>query len=119
MNITNENGDVVSVSDSTLAKMTLDWQNNFLTLSTFAEHYEITEESALKVLFEGSKIADKNVKNCKKIYKMSGYIWDYNLLDVSNIDDIYKGLEKRNATKKDYEKVDDLIAPLLNEIIKY
>ena len=36
-------------------KMYLDWVNNFLTVSAFAEHYEITKEEAIEIIEWGRR----------------------------------------------------------------
>ena len=36
-----------------LAEMYLDWFNNFITVSAFADHYGLTDEDAQRVIDEG------------------------------------------------------------------
>ena len=45
-----------------LAEMYLDWFNNFGTVSRYAEHYELSELQALRVVRIGRKCHEKRVR---------------------------------------------------------
>ena len=45
-----------------LRSMYLDWFNNFMTLTAFAEHYNITYEEARRVIGIGRKLHNEGLK---------------------------------------------------------
>lgn len=48
--------DLLNQTDEEIIKMYLDWVNNFITLSKFAEYYDITELDAHYIIDLGRKL---------------------------------------------------------------
>ena len=57
--IHNINGTLFSINE--LTEMYLDWFNNFLTVSAFATHHRLREETALMVIKEGREMHERKV----------------------------------------------------------
>ena len=48
-------------------QMFRDWMNNFISVSAFAEHYGINEESALAVIEQGREVHNREAEFTKKL----------------------------------------------------
>ena len=53
-------------TEETLAKIYLDWVNNFLTVERYAEYYGIDEAEALWTITEGRKLHKGNYNDHDK-----------------------------------------------------
>ena len=54
------------------AKMFLDYVNNFLTTTCFADYYGLTEKEALEVLKRGRAYHEQRAMRYKRLYKLRG-----------------------------------------------